>query len=115
MPYNKKDALAALRQFLLDNNVSFDQIVAELRQTPEYKAAYPENDLRKGNGYDWWSEAQIRAYRSTARQLSSQYLGYNPSNKEIADAIANNRSLDKLAHRMQVYKDFQRWGPTVKK
>lgn len=127
--YSQDDALAQLRQFLLDNelpltlldfirhqlanNTPFDQIVAELRNTPEYKAAYPENDLRKQNGFDWWSEAQIRAYRSTARQISMQYLGYNPTNEQISAAIGKNRGLDELAHRFQVYKDFQRWGPTV--
>lgn len=122
-------ALQALRQFLIDNqlpvsllgfiqnelaqNYSFDRIVSDLRQTAEYKAAYPENDLRQANGFSWMDEGTIRAYRDQARQISMQYLGYNPTNEEIARSIGNNRDLGELAHRMAVFQDFQRWGPAV--
>lgn len=124
------DVRDLLLQFLRDNQLpeslitfittalgekkSYAQILTELRQTPEYKAAYPENDQRIAAGFDWWSEAQIREYRSEARRLASEYFGASVSNEEIATMISKNKSLTEYEHNLQIYKQVERWGPTVK-
>lgn len=124
------DVRDLLLQFLRDNQLpeslitfittalaekkSYAQIITELRQTPEYKAAYPENDQRIANGFDWWSEAQIRQYRSEARRLANEYFGASLSNEEISSLISGNKSLTEYEHNLQIYKQVERWGPTVK-
>ena len=129
-PQIDEDARFALQTFLTENELpltlmgfiqnaliqgwSFDRIVAELRQTPEYQAAYPENAIRQGNGFEWWSEAQIRQYRSEARRLIQEYTGItNVSNNEIADLIGSNTSLSEWERKMAAWQGFERWGETV--
>lgn len=108
---------ASLMGFITDalaNKMSFSEIITRLRQTPEYKAAYPENDLRLANGFDWWSEAQIRAYRSEAKRIAAATLGLQDvSNAEIAQLIATNKSLSEWETNLQTYRAFERWGPAV--
>lgn len=124
------DVRDALLQFLRDNELpdslitfitqaladskSFSQIMAELRETPEYKAAYPENDVRMANGFEYWSEGQIREYRSEARRLAGEYFGASLTNTEIAGLIGNNKSLVEYEKSLQTWKQVERWGPTVK-
>ena len=127
------DVKYALQQFLVDNglpltlmtfieqamseNKPFEQIVAELRQTPEYQAAYPENALRMENGFDWWPEAQIRQYRSEARRLALEYLGVDPSEitqEEIANLIASNKSLGEWEKQLVTMQAFEKYGPVVR-
>jgi len=94
---------------------SYGRIVAELRQTSEYKAAYPENELRRQKGFDAWSEAEIRQFRSEARRLAHEYVGVDDlSNAEISQMIGKNWSLREWERKLQDYQDFERWGPTVK-
>jgi hypothetical protein len=100
-----KDALAG--------NKPYDQIIAELRETPEYKAAYPENDLRRQNGFSWMPEAEIRAYRDEARRLSQEYYGWDLGNSEISELIGRGTSLRLWEHRLQVNKQVERWGAAV--
>lgn len=126
------DVRHALQQFLVDNglpltlmtfieqalaeNKPFEQIVSELRQTPEYKAAYPENDLRMQNGFEWWPEAQIRQYRSEARRLALEYLGVSPSEitqDEIANLIGANKSLGEWEKQLVTMQAFEKYGPVV--
>ena len=126
-----EDSRAALRQFLVDNglpltlmtfietalaeNMPFEQIVSELRQTPEYKAAYPENALRTANGFEWWPESQIREYRSEARRLALEYLGVSDiTQDEIAGLIANNKSLGEWEKQLVTMQAFEKYGPAVK-
>jgi hypothetical protein len=124
------DARYALQQFLQDNglpltlmsfienalanNMPFEQVVAELRQTPEYKAAYPENALRMENGYDWWPESQIRAYRAETRRLALEYMGVSDiTDSEIAGLIANNKSLNEWEKQLVTMQSFERYGEVV--
>jgi hypothetical protein len=123
------DLLGAFQTFLTENelpgsllnfikqsviqNKSFDQIVADLRQTPEYKAAYPENELRQKNGLSWMSEADIRSYRDEARRVSREYLGVNPTNADISELIGRGTSLRTWEHRLVVNQQVERWGGAV--
>jgi hypothetical protein len=127
---DRADVREILLQFLQENRLStsllgfiqsslaankpYSQIVAELRQTPEYKAAYPENDIRLAKGYDWRPEAEIRAYRSEARRLAKSYFNMDVSNEEIANLIGNDKSLAEWEKNLQTWSDFQRWGPAVR-
>ena len=125
------DVRAALRNFLVDNglpltlmtfiedalaqNMPFEQVVSELRQTPEYLAAYPENKVRMENGFDWWSEAQIRQYRSEARRLALEYLGVSDvSQDELTNLVGQNKSLSEWEKQLVTMRQFERWGPVVK-
>jgi hypothetical protein len=100
------DALAAKK--------SYAQIVAELRETPEYKSAYPENDVRRSNGFEWMPEAQIRAYRSEAKRIAQAQLGFTISDDEVAKLLTNNKSLAEWEQSLRTWQDFERWGPTVR-
>jgi len=127
---NREDIRELLVQFLDDNGLPstligfieqalaadkpFSQIVAELRQTPEYLSAYPENQMRAANGYHWMPEAEIRAYRDEARRLAQGYLGLELSNSEVASLIAADKSLSEWERILQTWEDFERWGPTVR-
>jgi len=93
---------------------SFDQIVAELRQTPEYRAVYGVNWERIERGFDWRPEAEIRAYRAEARRLAHAYLGIDVSQEEIDRLLAEDKSLVEWERTLQTWKDFERWGPTVR-
>lgn len=109
------ETLMAFIQDALVQGMGYNEILLRLRETPEYQAAYPENALRLEAGYEWWSEAQIRAYRSEARRLVAEYLGItNVSNDEIADLIAGNVSLSEWERKLYTFQSFERWGPVVK-
>jgi len=123
------DILATLTQFLIDNELPttliefikqallqgkpYAQIIAELRQTAEYKSAYPENDVRRANGLSWMPEAEIRAYRDEAKRLAYEYMGVNVTNAEISSLIGRGTSLRQWEHRLQVNDLVQRFGPAV--
>lgn len=90
------------------------QIVAELRQTPEYLAAYPENAVRAENGLSWMPEAEIRAYRDEARRLAREYMGVTDvSQEELTQLIGKGWSLRTWETKLQRMQEFERWGPTV--
>jgi hypothetical protein len=93
---------------------SFDEIVLDLRQTPEYKLAYPENDLRVANGLSWMPEGQIRAYRDEAKRIAQSMLGINVTNEEIAKLLAKGKSLSEWEQTLATYRSFERYGPAVK-
>lgn len=90
-----------------------DQIITELRQTPEYKAAFPEQDVRKGNGFDYMPESQILAYRDSAKNLAANYLGVKVQNSDIAGLIGNNKSLSELEHDLQTETQVEQYGAGV--
>jgi hypothetical protein len=109
------DSLMSFITDALAQKKSYAQIVAELRQTAEYKAAYPENDVRLANGLNWLPESQIREWRTEARRLSQEYLGITDvTQEELTNMIGGGWSLATLEKKLQNYTDFQRWGPTVK-
>jgi len=125
----QENLLAALQQFLLDNELpltlidfiktaiaqkkGYDQIILELRQTPEYKAAYPENELRRENGFTWMPESEIRAYRDEAKRLAAEYMGLTISNAEISGLIAKNASLVEWERRLKVWANVEMYGDAV--
>ena len=96
---------------------SYDEIIAKLRETPEYLAAYPENRMRQEAGLSWWPEEQIREYRDRARWIAKTYLGLNPidvSNEEIASLVAKGVDLGEWERRIITHAQFLQWGPVVK-
>jgi hypothetical protein len=98
----------------LAQNKSFAQIIIELRQTPEYLAAYPENTARIENGLSWMPEAEIRAYRDEARRLAREYMGVSDvSQEELTNIIGNGWSLRTWEVKLQRLQEFERWGPSV--
>lgn len=129
-PKIDEDVRDALREFLFQNELpeslmdfattmladgaSYAEIVAKLRETPEYKSAYPENDLRRQNGFSWIPESQIRALRDQFRRLTDVYLGTDVSNTEIADLIARDVAPTEWEKRLMTYKQFERYGPVVR-
>jgi len=106
---DQNNVLDQLAQFLSDNGLPASllnfirtavvnsegpsQILMELRQTPEYKAAFPENALREANGFSFMPESQILSYRDEAKRLSMHYLGTQPSDADIANAIGQIRQV----------------------
>lgn len=92
---------------------SYERIVYELRRTPEYKSVYPENEARLAAGFEWMSEAEIRAYRAEARRLAEVYFGYSPSNVEIGEMLIRDKSLVEFERQMQDYFNMQQYGPAV--
>ena len=114
---NENELPSTLIGFITDSlaaKKSFAQIVAELRETPEYKATYPENDARRTNGFDWMPEAQIRAYRSEAKRIAQAQLGMTVSDQEVAQLLTQNKSLSEWEQTLRTWQDFERWGPTVR-
>lgn len=101
-------------QSALSEGKSYQQIIAELRETAEYKAAYPENEVRKKKGFSWMPEAQIRQYRNDARRIAKMSLGIDVSNREIAGLISGDVSLSEWEQRLTVWKKFEQFGPTVR-
>ena len=122
--------LDSLQQFLIDNELPlslmdfvkqalidqkpFSEVINDLRQTPEYQAAYPENKIRQDNGFSFQPEAYIRNYRDEAKRLGLQYLNYAPSNTEIANAIGKDKSLTELESFLQAQVQASKYGDTVK-
>jgi hypothetical protein len=91
------------------------EILAELRQTDEYKAAYPENFRRQEQGLSWMPEAQIRDMRDEIRRLASEYMGVgNVSQEELTNIIGNGWSLRTWETKLQRLQEMERWGPTVR-
>lgn len=101
-----------IKEALADKKPS-SQIIAELRQTPEYKLAYPENDIRQQRGLTWMPESEIRAYRDEAKRLSREYMNVDATNEEVAMLIGRGTSLRQWEHRLQIDDLVQRWGGSV--
>jgi hypothetical protein len=127
----REDARDLLRGFLADNelpnslmsfienalsqNWSYARIVAELRQTPEYLAAYPEMALRRQAGWNAISEAEVRATRTELRRLAFEYFGAELSDDQVATIIGTrNKSVREYERDLQVLRDVDRLGPIVK-
>lgn len=91
------------------------EILAELRQTDEYKAAYPENEVRAANGLAWMPEAQIRDMRDEIKRLAQEYMGVgNVSSEELTNIIGKGWSLRTWETKLQRLQEMERWGPTVR-
>lgn len=107
-------SLLGFIQNALANKWSFSKIVAELRRTPEYLAAYPEMKLRREAGFAPMTEAEIRAYRGEARRLALEYFGVQLSKEEITGLIAKDKSLREYEQDLKTLREMERWGPAVK-
>lgn len=92
---------------------SAQQVLMELRRTPEYAAAFPEQAERQKNGYGFMPESQILAYRAEARRISQMY-GINADMTGIIGLIGNNVSLNEWERRLDTWMKFKAWGPTVR-
>lgn len=91
------------------------EILAELRQTDEYKAAYPENIVRAENGLGWMPETQIRDMRDEIKRLAQEYMGVaDVSMEEMTNIIGNGWSLRTWETKLQRFQEMERWGPTVR-
>lgn len=108
------DTLLGFIEDMLAQNTPPSEVAFRLRQTPEYKAAYPENEQRLANGFAFMPEAEIRAYRNEGRRIAKQMLGLEVSNQELAGLITQNVSLAEWERRLQTFRDFQRFGPAVR-
>jgi hypothetical protein len=106
-------SLMGFIQQALANKWSFSKIIAEIRATPEYKAAYPENELRQERGLSWMAEAEIRGYRDEAKRLAREYMGVDVTNAEISNLIGRGTSLRSWEHRLQVNDAVERFGGAV--
>jgi len=107
-------SLAGFIQGEITASKGYDEIINDLRATPEYKAAFPENALRLAKGFSAMSEQQILEYRDQAKQIATSMLGINATDAQIANLIASNKSLNEWASNLQTYASFERWGPSVK-
>lgn len=104
-----------VRQAIIEGK-SYTQILRELRETDEYKAEFPEQEMRKKNGLTMMPEAEIFAYRDRARGLLREIYGWEGlvSDEQISSLIGTGKSLDEFAHDLQVWKTVQDRGPEVK-
>lgn len=94
---------------------TFEQIVLELRQTPEYRAAYPENFIRQELGFSWLPEAQIRALRDQFRTMTRSILGVELSSEEIAQLIGRDKSPVEWERSLLAWKQFEAYGPVARR
>lgn len=83
--------------------VSADQLALDLRQRPEFQAAFPEIQSRKANGLTAMSPAEILAYRQAAGQILRQAglpPGFYDSQSDYAALLSNDVSIAELAQRV---------------
>lgn len=107
------DSLITFINDALAQGMGATEIVARLRETPEYKAAYPENDLRRAAGFSWMPESQIRAARDEIRRITRDLVNVTLSPQETSAIIAKDTSLSEWEGRLRTFQEFKRWGPTV--
>jgi hypothetical protein len=107
------DSLMGFITDALKTGMSSVELLARLRETPEYLAAYPENALRKDAGFSWLPEAQIRAMRDEINRLTESYFNIRLTPGETATIISKDKSLSEWEGQLRDYATFQRWGPTV--
>lgn len=125
------DARDIIRQFLaswgLSNMESFieqaltegwdiggDEFTLRLRDTPEYKLAFPEQAFRQANGFTTMPESQILAQRDEIRRITREYLGLTLTGDEIARIIGRDKSLGEWEATLKDWKVYEQWGPLVK-
>lgn len=112
--YNLPHSLMTFVENALQKDMSFNEIIVRLRQTNEYKQAFPENFIREQNGFNWLPEAQVLQLRADFRQVAKQSLGLNNiSQQELTDLIGGNVSLVEWERRLQTYKTFEKYGSAV--
>lgn len=109
------DTLMGFVEDALVQGMAFAEIQQKLFLTPEYLTVFPEGELRRQAGLSWWSASTIRDYRETARQVLKNELGIaNVTDSEIAGLITQDVSLPEWESRLQTWKQYERWGPTVR-
>lgn len=109
------DTLLGFIQESLAAKKGMAEILAEIRQTDEYKAAYPENEVRSSNGLSWMPESQIREMRDELRRLAAEYLGVgNVTQEELTNVIGSGWSVRTFEVKLQRLQELERWGPTVR-
>lgn len=83
---------------------SDERVLNELRQTDEYKQAFPEYWERIQKGLKPMNEGEIINYRSEAKRLVRQTFGAELSNTDISKALTNDWSLQEFEHRVMIAK-----------
>lgn len=81
------------------------QILLDLRQTPQFKAAFPEIDLRAKAGLAPMSPGDIVNYRNGAAQMMREAglpQGFYDSPSDFTNLIVGNVSLNELSNRVQL-------------
>lgn len=114
--YLNQWGLANLMSFVetaITQHWSVNETLVRLRETPEYKLAFPENAMRREKGLYWMSESEILAYRDEARRLARDYFGMDVSNTEIAGLIGKGTSLAQWEKRLVTWQNVERWGDIV--
>jgi len=92
----------------------YEETLVNLRESPEYKMAFPEVALRRERGLAHMSELEILQARGEIRRLTREYAGVDPSSQEISSVIASNKSIAEWERMLIDYQQFKRWGPVVK-
>lgn len=92
----------------------YEETLVNLRESPEYKAAFPEVALRRERGLAHMSELEILQARGEIRRLTREYAGVDPTSQEISSVIASNKSVAEWERTLIDYQQFKRWGPVVK-
>lgn len=82
-----------------------NEILADLRQTPEFQQAFPEIAARQKAGLPPVSPGEIVSYRNSAQQMmraAGLPPGFWDSPTDFASLIAKNVSLNELSQRVQL-------------
>lgn len=82
-----------------------DQIMQELRQTPEFKRRFPAIEQRRAAGLSPMSVDEILAYEKQARWVMHSAglpLGFYDSRESLQSFIAKDVSLSELSQRIQL-------------
>lgn len=87
------------------NGASDAEVQYQIRQTPEFKQAFPEIEARQKAGLPPLSPGDIVTYRNTAQQMMREAglpQGYWDQPGDFVNLLANNVSINELQHRLQL-------------
>jgi len=85
-----------------------------IRETDEYKLAFPEMALRRDAGFAPLTEKQILDLRDTFKEIGRTF-GINFSITDIQTAIGNDISPAEIEHRADVFSRIENYGESAKK
>jgi hypothetical protein len=108
------DSLTPWVEQMLRIGASEDRVMLELRDQPAYQQAFPEQAMRKANGLRLMPEAEILQYRDDAQMIARTRMGLRLSDREVANLIGGDVSLQEWENRLITWKKFQTWGNDVK-
>lgn len=97
----------------LNKGLNEFEIMAALRGTDTWKAAYPEWQQRIDNGFVPMTEAEIRSRRDEMRMVARTKWGFTPTNDQLSKLISNDVTPDEWGHRLDVFRQIKDLGPNV--